>query len=162
MLTGFGAHRDARGALLRALTDMNQMLQMADGLDQRLAQGAEPPRPNELDAVWWAMESMDGQSHLLPTGPDTTPDTHAHDWDRSGKANVDRAVALAAERGMDFIVLDQTRPDIGLSVVKVLVPGPWVMTRCIVSRSSTVAKSSGLSPRRIEVRFRLVCASGIR
>ncbi|CAB4885892.1 unannotated protein [freshwater metagenome] len=69
------------------------------------------------------MESMDGQSHLLPTGPDTTPDTHAHDWDRSGKANVDRAVALVAERGMDFIVLDQTRPDIGLSVVKVLVPG---------------------------------------
>ena len=123
VLTGFGAHRDARGALLRALTEMNQMLQMADALDQRLAQGAEPPGPNEPEAVWWAMESMDGQSHLLPTGPDTTPDTHAHDWDRSGKANVDRAVALAAERGMDFIVLDQTRPDIGLSVVKVLVPG---------------------------------------
>jgi ribosomal protein S12 methylthiotransferase accessory factor len=102
---------------------MNQMLRMADGLDQRLAQGAEPPGPNEPEAVWWAIDSMAGQSHLLPTGPDTTPDTHAHDWDRSGKANVDRAVALVAELGMDFIVLDQTRPDIGLSVVKVLVPG---------------------------------------
>ncbi len=79
-------HRDARGALLRALTEMNQMLQMGDALDQRLAQGAEPPGPSEPEAVWWAMESMDGQSHLLPTGPDTTH-------------------------------------DIGLSVVKVLVPG---------------------------------------
>lgn len=122
VLTGFGAHRDARGALLRALTEMNQGLAMAPGLDARHAHG-EPPGPTEPEAQWWALESIEEHAHLLPTGPDTTPDAHDHDWDRSGRANVERAVALVAGRGMDFIVLDQTRPDIGMPVVKVLVPG---------------------------------------
>jgi ribosomal protein S12 methylthiotransferase accessory factor len=32
-------------------------------------------------------------------------------------------MALAAARGIDILVLDQTRPDIGLPVVKVIAPG---------------------------------------
>ncbi|WP_415840779.1 YcaO-like family protein, partial [Nocardiopsis rhodophaea] len=30
---------------------------------------------------------------------------------------------LLAERGLEMLVLDQTRPDVGLPVVKVVVPG---------------------------------------
>jgi ribosomal protein S12 methylthiotransferase accessory factor len=32
-------------------------------------------------------------------------------------------VEIAAKQGMEVLVLDQTRPDIGLNVVKVIVPG---------------------------------------
>jgi ribosomal protein S12 methylthiotransferase accessory factor len=32
-------------------------------------------------------------------------------------------VKLARERGLEVLVLDQTRPDVGLPVVKVIVPG---------------------------------------
>jgi ribosomal protein S12 methylthiotransferase accessory factor len=32
-------------------------------------------------------------------------------------------VEIAANHGLETLVLDQTRPDIGLSVVKVIVPG---------------------------------------
>ena len=31
--------------------------------------------------------------------------------------------ALAEARGMDFLVLDQTRPDVGMPVARVIVPG---------------------------------------
>ena len=58
---------------------MNQKLHMADGLHQQLAQAAEPPGPNEPEASWRAMDLIDGQSHLLPSGSDTTPATHADD-----------------------------------------------------------------------------------
>ena len=33
------------------------------------------------------------------------------------------AQRLVEERGMEFLVLDQTRPDVGLPVAKVIVPG---------------------------------------
>ena len=39
------------------------------------------------------------------------------------REDVDALAALFADRGMEMLVLDQTRPDIGLPVVKVVVPG---------------------------------------
>ncbi len=39
------------------------------------------------------------------------------------RADVMGGVARAARLGMETIVLDQTRPDVGLNVVKVVVPG---------------------------------------
>jgi ribosomal protein S12 methylthiotransferase accessory factor len=39
------------------------------------------------------------------------------------KQDVLACVEIAASRGLETLVLDQTRPDIGLSVVKVIVPG---------------------------------------
>ena len=38
-------------------------------------------------------------------------------------ACVERCVAIAADLGLETLVLDQTRADIGLPVVKVIVPG---------------------------------------
>ncbi|MDQ3920413.1 MAG: YcaO-like family protein, partial [Acidobacteriota bacterium] len=39
------------------------------------------------------------------------------------KDDVNTCVSIAARLGMETLVLDQTRPDIGLPVVKVMVPG---------------------------------------
>ncbi|MYI73768.1 MAG: hypothetical protein F4057_00015, partial [Acidobacteria bacterium] len=37
--------------------------------------------------------------------------------------DVEHCRALVEARGMEFLVLDQTRPDIGMPVVRVVVPG---------------------------------------
>ncbi|MDH3604162.1 MAG: YcaO-like family protein, partial [Candidatus Tectomicrobia bacterium] len=44
-------------------------------------------------------------------------------WSADLREDVELCVSLAAQRGLETLVLDQTRPDIGLSVVKVIVPG---------------------------------------
>jgi ribosomal protein S12 methylthiotransferase accessory factor len=121
VLMGFGAHRDPRGALLRALTEMNQMLGMVPSLENDHADEAATARDPER--LWWQLDSLDDQRHLLPTGPDTRPDLHAHDWTLDGKANVERAIGIVEAKGMQMHVLNCTHPDIGMPVVKVMVPG---------------------------------------
>lgn len=121
VLLGFGAHRDARGALLRALTEMNQMLGMVEFLEntdaQHVADFKEPER------FWWQETSLVDHPYLLPTGGETTPDAHDHDWTLDGRANVERAIELVEGAGMNMHVLNCTRPDVGLPVAKVMVPG---------------------------------------
>ena len=39
------------------------------------------------------------------------------------REQVHACVALAKRHGLDFLILDQTRPDIGVPVVRVIVPG---------------------------------------
>jgi ribosomal protein S12 methylthiotransferase accessory factor len=39
------------------------------------------------------------------------------------REQVTTCVQLAKREGLDFLVLDQTRPDIGVPVVRVIVPG---------------------------------------
>jgi oxazoline/thiazoline synthase len=39
------------------------------------------------------------------------------------RQQVTRCVRTAKRKGLDFLVLDQTRPDIGVPVVRVIVPG---------------------------------------
>jgi ribosomal protein S12 methylthiotransferase accessory factor len=39
------------------------------------------------------------------------------------KKQVEECRAMVESRGMEFLVLDQTRPDIGMPVVRVIVPG---------------------------------------
>ena len=123
ILLGFGAHRDPRGALLRALTEMNQMLGMIPAMEYRGA--PEPGDESSPEATWWYLESMDGHVHVLPDPslPPTTPTTHAHDWTTDGKANVERIIELLAERNMSISVVNMTKPDIGMPVVKVVAPG---------------------------------------
>jgi ribosomal protein S12 methylthiotransferase accessory factor len=123
ILLGFGAHRDPRGALLRSLTEMNQMLGMITSME---AHGA----PTELDVSkpevnWWYTPTMEQHPYVLPdpTLALTTPTDHAHDWNTDGKANVEKVVTLLADHGMTMSVANMTKPDIGMPVVKVVVPG---------------------------------------
>jgi ribosomal protein S12 methylthiotransferase accessory factor len=39
------------------------------------------------------------------------------------REQVSACVRIARQQGFDFLVLDQTRPDIGVPVVRVIVPG---------------------------------------
>ncbi|MFE9770448.1 TOMM precursor leader peptide-binding protein [Streptomyces sp. NPDC005931] len=102
---GFGAHFDPRLALRRALTEMVQTLPaLASG-----GAGGTPDQPHLLPDP--------GQSQRAPGS-----------WPRAARnddllADVEDIRTLVAAHGMELLVLDQTRPDVGVPAVKVLVPG---------------------------------------
>ncbi|MFJ9691301.1 TOMM precursor leader peptide-binding protein [Kitasatospora sp. NPDC101183] len=122
VLIAFGAHLDPHIALTRALTEMNQFLGPvagdADGTVDYT--GADPEQK-----AWWTSATVANQPYLLPDR--TAPASGPGRW--AALAGPDLAGDLALvqrmveERGMEFLVLDQTRPDVGLPVAKVIVPG---------------------------------------
>ena len=121
VLLGFGAHRDPRGAILRAITEMNQMLGMVPALAHEHPAPEHPRLAPEI--AWWHTESMDDHPYVMPHGNPVGPAAHAHDWTTDGKDNVERVVALVQGQGMDLHVANLTHPDIRMPVVKVMVPG---------------------------------------
>jgi ribosomal protein S12 methylthiotransferase accessory factor len=113
IMLGFGAHLDPAVALRRALTELNQMMPAVLG-------GGHGDDP---DAVRWLGEAtVADQPHLLPDPALRAP---VHDYACSPDLPADvRAVQEKLEHaGHEVFLLDQTRPDIGLPVVKVIVPG---------------------------------------
>ncbi|ACL59542.1 TOMM precursor leader peptide-binding protein [Methylobacterium nodulans] len=112
---GSGAHFDTRIAALRAITELNQFFSI--GLMAR-RHGIDAAHEN---AQQWRLEA---NPYFVPEGaPRLPPDF------RPGFARLDRrdqvlaCVDLTARLGLNFLVLDQTRPDIDVPVVKVIVPG---------------------------------------
>lgn len=106
---GFGAHLDARIALQRSLTEFNQIFDPSDK--------ARSP---------WAEFKMEDPSFLHPD--DTVPLRTLADYPQPPQQvdirdDVRTCVAKAERAGMETLVLDLTRPDVDLHVVKVTVPG---------------------------------------
>jgi oxazoline/thiazoline synthase len=113
---GSGAHFDKRIALLRALTELNQFLSI--GL-----MGGGTGEKSSLDGV--TPLRLQDHTFLTPSGNAADqPDTGATPvpLDNTRK-QVDACVDIARRAGLDFLVLNQTRPDIEVSVVRVIVPG---------------------------------------
>jgi oxazoline/thiazoline synthase len=112
---GSGAHFDARIALLRALTELNQFLSlglMGGGTGEKSSlDGATPLR-------------LEDYPYLTPSG---NPTAQAEFGSKFGhldtREQAAACVSLAKQAGLDFLVLDQTRPDIETPVVRVIVPG---------------------------------------
>ncbi|MFI6730893.1 TOMM precursor leader peptide-binding protein [Streptomyces atratus] len=120
ILFGFGAHFDPAVAVSRALTEMNQFLAQLIEFRSRPHQAQDGP-----DVHWWHTATLENQPYLAPdgrsdllTGPHRRPAGQ-----RDLSLELERALGLVKERGMEMLVLDQTRPDIALPVVKVMVPG---------------------------------------
>jgi bacteriocin biosynthesis cyclodehydratase domain-containing protein len=112
---GSGAHFDARIALLRALTELNQFLSI--GL-----MGGGKGDKSSLDAT--TPLRLQEHPYLTPSG---NPAVHSGSASEFGRLDTREQVAacvnLAKREGLDFLVLDQTRPDIEVPVVRVIVPG---------------------------------------
>jgi ribosomal protein S12 methylthiotransferase accessory factor len=116
---GFGAHLDGRIAVLRALSELNQLAPIGDDPEAR------DPRLDREQESWMDTATAANQPYLMP-------DADAARWraaEHPSLTGSDLAadVALCRERiegaGMAMHVLDQTRPDIGLPVARVVVPG---------------------------------------
>jgi thiazole/oxazole-forming peptide maturase SagD family component len=122
IIFGFGAHHDARIAGLRAVSELNQFLPFVafigpDGAGYRAAD------PTQRD--WWQHARAADHPYLLPD-PDVPSVGAAELTLPTGDDLADDLLAcqeLVAAKGMDLLAIDMTRPDIGLPVVKVMVPG---------------------------------------
>lgn len=121
IIMGFGAHLDARVALNRAVTEMNQFIPAVMNVD---ANGDAQYAFDDKDSIeWWTTATLANQPHLVPVGPATVIDSICTVKSTDVKCQVEHCFAVAARLGMEVLVLDQTRPDVGLPVVKVIVPG---------------------------------------
>lgn len=115
VLLGFGAHPMAATALTRAVSEVNQFLPAVSGVD---AAGATRYGLTEPETVRWLRTVQPQDQPWLRPDPGaelSTPERH-----RPVPASV---TDIAARAGLEVIVVDQTRPDIDLAVVKVVVPG---------------------------------------
>ena len=107
---GSGAHFDARIAVLRAMTELNQFLSI----------GLMGARAQSSDSAFRLQE----HPYLTPSGASTMrPDPGAKFGRLEACEQANACVEIAKRAGMDFLVLDQTRPDIEVPVVRVIVPG---------------------------------------
>jgi ribosomal protein S12 methylthiotransferase accessory factor len=122
LMPGFGAHLDPKVALLRAVTEMNQMLSSPLlGLPEK---GAEKEPVDPETAHWLKTATTANQPYLLPAeGPRRTAAAHPLAWTDDVADDVRACQALVERAGMEMLVLDQTRPEVGLPVAKVIVPG---------------------------------------
>jgi ribosomal protein S12 methylthiotransferase accessory factor len=122
IVLGFGAHLDPRISLLRAVTEMNQML--SNPLlkpEERKAQGQDVDRET---AHWLETATAANQPYLVPAdGPSRTAASYPRTWAEDVTEDVRACQALVERAGMEMLILDQTRPEIGLPVAKVIVPG---------------------------------------
>ncbi|BCG05307.1 hypothetical protein PPGU19_098750 (plasmid) [Paraburkholderia sp. PGU19] len=105
---GFGCHLNSRIALQRALTEVNQLLDIA----------ADAPSP-------WDAAKLSSKQFLYPAAGVAVVDASA--WSSIEASDLNDAIEQCMSRlgaaGMEVLVVDKTRPDIGLPVVQVIVPG---------------------------------------
>lgn len=122
IIMGFGAHLDARVAARRALTELNQMLPSIMGVTDANREAYFSEAPWELK--WWKEASVAKERYLAPNdqSPVLLDDYPVRETDDL-RQDVEFCVERAREVGIEVIVLNQTRPDIGLPVVKVVAPG---------------------------------------
>ncbi|GAB3439427.1 TOMM precursor leader peptide-binding protein [Actinophytocola sediminis] len=121
IMFGFGAHLDPRVALRRALTELNQLMpaMIAKGDGDRY----ECDDPDALR--WWREATVANQPYLAPDQgvAGRGPGDYAYEPTADLNEDVKRIHALLVARDMEVLVLDQSRPDVGMPVVKVIVPG---------------------------------------
>lgn len=105
---GFGCHLEARLGVQRALTELNQLFDPSP----------DTPSP-------WEPRELTSTDFLFPD--ETMPRRPAADFrcERRDdlRDDVIDCVERAAGAGLEVLVMDQTRPDVELDTVKVIVPG---------------------------------------
>jgi ribosomal protein S12 methylthiotransferase accessory factor len=122
IVLGFGAHLEPRVALLRAVTEMNQML--SSPLLKPEGKELGDPNADPDTAHWLKTATAANQLYLLPADePLRTAASYPRIWADDLAEDVRACRARVERAGMEMLVLDQTRPEVGLPVAKVIVPG---------------------------------------
>ena len=110
---GSGAHFDKRIALLRTLTELNQFMSIG------MMGGGTGEKPS-LDGT--TPLRLEEHPFLTPSGKPPIPAADFGPLDNT-RDQVLACVEIARRAGLDFLVVNQTRPDVEVSVVRVIVPG---------------------------------------
>ena len=121
IIYGAGAHADPRIAALRAVCELNQCLTWLP----QPGGGSGPAIDDPLALWWWKTARLADHPYLAPAAgaPSRCKADYPLPDTADAREDVERCRALVEARGMEFLVLDQTRPDIGMPVVRAVVPG---------------------------------------
>ncbi|WP_421547100.1 TOMM precursor leader peptide-binding protein [Pseudomonas sp. QD4] len=102
---GFGCHLDPHLAVQRALTEVNQLF-------DPLVRGPDP----------WNRQLLADASFLQPVGSRS-----ARDFTQTAAQSLEQALdhcqRVFERQGLEWLMVDKTRPDLGLNVVQAIVPG---------------------------------------
>lgn len=130
IVLGYGAHFDAKIAISRALTEANQILPnvLWKNTNGRIQY---PPSADRLAIDWWQTATLTNKPYLVPGDRLATKVKSDYPQIASNDLldDIKLCQKIVEEKGMEMLVLDQTRPDIGLRVAKVVVPGMRHMWR---------------------------------
>ncbi|NCT64515.1 MAG: TOMM precursor leader peptide-binding protein [Microcystis aeruginosa G13-01] len=124
ILLGYGAHFDPKIAISRALTEVNQILPNVLSFKEDgttiYNSSADP-----LAVKWWQTARLSNQSYLVPDSKIIPKKSNDYLQLASDDLleDVKLCQRIVESKGMEMLVLDQTRPDIGLRVAKVIIPG---------------------------------------
>ena len=123
IIVGFGAHLDPEAALLQSIVEANQFLP-AVSLDA--PDGRTLYLFDKQDAIdWWKTATIESEPYLLPDvdAPPTARSSLRSMTSGDLLTDVELCARIAGDRNLDLLVLDLTRPDIGLNVARVVMPG---------------------------------------
>lgn len=118
---GCGTHFDARIGISRALTEMNQALYLLTS--ERTTRRAKSDR-EQFMKQWNRTATIENQPYLAPDAstPPATREAYSYSHNEDILDDIEECVAIAERLGLEILVHDLTQPDVGMSVVKVIVP----------------------------------------
>ena len=121
---GFGAHLDAEIALLRALTEMNQFIGVPPFWEEtHCGEGKQDLFDRKIVRDW--MDGVKVKDHsYLGKGSSIKYAADYPKWESFDLLeDINHCREIVESLGMEFLVLDQIRSEIGLNVARVVVPG---------------------------------------
>ena len=123
IIYGAGAHFDPHIALLRAVCELNQGLYAVR--DVKVDGSGYKLHDKRVYGPWLMNAKLANHRYLVPDRNATPRRKADYAMPETGdvKEDVERCITLVEDKDMEFLVLDQTRPDIGMPVVRVMVPG---------------------------------------
>lgn len=122
IIYGAGTHASPQVAALRAVCELNQCLSWLPRVEKD--QG-RPTIDDPLALWWWKTARLENCPWLVPDPitPTRRASNFSYNDSMDSRDDIEHYVKVVQAHDMDFLVLDQTRPDIGMPVVRVIVPG---------------------------------------
>ena len=122
IIYGAGSHPDPRIAALRSVCELNQCLSWLPGPEKSKGQ---PVIDDPMALSWWQNARLADCPWLVPSRTDPLRNASDYSADEAGdmREQIEKCRAMVESKGLEFLVLDQTRLDIGMPVVRVIVPG---------------------------------------
>ena len=120
VLTGLGAHLDLRIAASRAVAELNQMAQL-----DTPERNEQPETDDDRGLRQWLNDAtLENQPYLVPAAERTiTARDHPLAPTDDILDEVNACLAVVRRAGLEMLVLDMTRREVGFPVVRVTVPG---------------------------------------
>jgi oxazoline/thiazoline synthase len=146
IICGLGAHLNVRVAASRAVAELNQMMTLETDDRRETGTGDE-----QALARWMREATVENQPYVVPA-PGRSRTVADYPWSESDDLldDVKHCVAAVQRCGLEMLVLDTTRAEVGFPTVRVTVPGlRHFWARFAPGRLYDVPSTLGWLPKRL-------------